>query len=886
MAIPFPEGIKEGSYIATIYSPGIDGFYRFAEYEGGELVNYLLSAYSIESLVGSSQGELLDILDDLTVESAGSDDFVDKLPFNLTLCTPPNISWNVTISAINQLEPVIVGMHPNATDGYDPEFDAFVQTPVQGKVILLLDDIYSTSIKKTRCYDEPLSWNLTVGVPIGQTTTLLWAVPSNVNLTILDGDTVLPNGTLLGEGSHELTVIAELLEYQVFCIDLKAGWNMVSIPIIPDNNSVQAIFGSIPTLATVPVKTWVSPLFMEVDKLEPKKGYWVFTPAATTICVTGKPITNTTLNLKAGWNMVGTVGLENMTIAAIPNQVSICPAVTWISPSFIETDIIEPGKAAWVFVTQNTIVTTGEAHPFNMQVVPLQPPKMTKPLSLGTTEEWNLMISSTNQLEPVTFGLHPNATDNYDLEYDAFMQTPIQGKVILILDDVYAKEINKERTTWNLSVGIPAGATANLTWDSTKIPADINLTLDGTDMNVENSLLLGEDSHSFVIVATLVADEEPPAAPSISSSTHPNENLTYCNSSPAFSWTTPADPSGIACYSYALNHLALTMPDETCDTTGTTMSYTNLTAETWYFHVRAKDNADNWGPAAHYRIQIENCDANDGCYAYETGCEDRDYYCNGTSCTYSFSNRHTDYYDDWVYYCSGDAVRKHWLFHDFYCERGTCSDHTSWGDDQLVENCNNYDGWVDTGITKWVDDPGDQSKEKEQKEQEYHDYTCSNGSCVYAVTTTQWIDTGNTRDKPTEGFFDTRSSANPYPSIAGMHNGTIRPNETMTVRKLYTYSCMGTAGHSEYIAISYLNGTKIAEAYWAGYTGDWHHLTFNKTFTLYANETYNYTLRTASYPQIIHATSYNATGGVITCSEFVDINGKRHEGGIPAIRLE
>jgi len=31
--------------------------------------------------------------------------------------------------------------------------------------------------------------------------------------------------------------------------------------------------------------------------------------------------------------------------------------------------------------------------------------------------------------------------------------------------------------------------------------------------------------------------------------------------------------------------------------------------------------------------------------------------------------------------------------------------------------------------------------------------------------------------------------------------------------------------------------------------------------------------------------SYNATGGVITCSEFTDINGKRHEGGIPAIRL-
>jgi hypothetical protein len=135
-------------------------------------------------------------------------------------------------------------------------------------------------------------------------------------------------------------------------------------------------------------------------------------------------------------------------------------------------------------------------------------------------------------------------------------------------------------------------------------------------------------------------------------------------------------------------------------------------------------------------------------------------------------------------------------------------------------------------------------------------------------------------------FFDTGTSANPYPSISGTHNGTIRLDETITVGKLYTYPCVGTAGHSEYIAISYSNGTLIAEVSWNGYSGDWHNLTFNNSFTLYANETYNYTIRTGSYPQIIHATSYNATGGRITCSEFMDINGKRHEDWIPAIRLE
>jgi hypothetical protein len=71
-----------------------------------------------------------------------------------------------------------------------------------------------------------------------------------------------------------------------------------------------------------------------------------------------------------------------------------------------------------------------------------------------------------------------------------------------------------------------------------------------------------------------------------------------------------------------------------------------------------------------------------------------------------------------------------------------------------------------------------------------------------------------------------------------------------------------------------------------GYNGDWHNLSFNNTFTLYANATYNYTIQTGSYPQIIHEQSWNATGGVITCEEFVDVNGKRHGDWIPAIRVQ
>ena len=131
--------------------------------------------------------------------------------------------------------------------------------------------------------------------------------------------------------------------------------------------------------------------------------------------------------------------------------------------------------------------------------------------------------------------------------------------------------------------------------------------------------------------------------------------------------------------------------------------------------------------------------------------------------------------------------------------------------------------------------------------------------------------------------FDTGNGT--YPSIMGAHNGTITPNKYITVNKMYTYPCSGTGGHSEYVRIWNSSGWNVT-ARWDGYRGDWHNITFNDSFTLQAGIEYNYTIKTGSYPQIIHKKEFNATGGTITCSEFIDANGKKYNDWIPAIRLE
>jgi len=132
-------------------------------------------------------------------------------------------------------------------------------------------------------------------------------------------------------------------------------------------------------------------------------------------------------------------------------------------------------------------------------------------------------------------------------------------------------------------------------------------------------------------------------------------------------------------------------------------------------------------------------------------------------------------------------------------------------------------------------------------------------------------------------IFDTGRPENPYPSISGKFVGTIRTNTKIIAKKLYTYACEGTGGHTEYAIIC--NLTWCAEAKWEGYKGDWMNISFNRTVVLMPHETYNITIVTGSYPQIHHTHSLKTENGFINCTEFTDANGKKYNDWIPAIKL-
>jgi parallel beta-helix repeat protein len=146
---------------------------------------------------------------------------------------------------------------------------------------------------------------------------------------------------------------------------------------------------------------------------------------------------------------------------------------------------------------------------------------------------------------------------------------------------------------------------------------------------------------------------------------------------------------------------------------------------------------------------------------------------------------------------------------------------------------------------------------------------------------------GESASGPTE-CFDTGLGS--YPSIPGTHNGTITPSQTITVSTLYTHPSPGTGGHAESIEI-YENGVLLASGTWNGYRGDWRNITVHNVtgvpyVTLLTDHKYNYTIRTGSYPQIIHFDLLPTTGGVITCTDFTNTDGEIDNDWISAVRLD
>jgi uncharacterized delta-60 repeat protein len=139
-------------------------------------------------------------------------------------------------------------------------------------------------------------------------------------------------------------------------MDLPKGWSMISLPVIPDDASVAALFPD----AVVVYGFEMGLGYVRKEIVEVGQGYWILVNEAQSYTLTGGPIDSYTIPVDAdGWLMIG--GCTGPATASVaPGNIGVIYKFTQAfgyQPVF-ESEFLERGKGYWILIQDATPGTT------------------------------------------------------------------------------------------------------------------------------------------------------------------------------------------------------------------------------------------------------------------------------------------------------------------------------------------------------------------------------------------------------------------------------------------------------------------------------------------------------------------------------------------------
>ncbi len=125
------------------------------------------------------------------------------------------------------------------------------------------------------------------------------------------------------------------------------GWNMLSVPITVDDARKATLY---PT-ATSSAFTFTNSLgYVRKDTLKNGVGYWLRFASGQNISLTGAVRSHDTINVQAGWNMIGSISypVDTSNIVTIPAGIRTSAYYIFSGAAFVPESVIAPGRAYWV----------------------------------------------------------------------------------------------------------------------------------------------------------------------------------------------------------------------------------------------------------------------------------------------------------------------------------------------------------------------------------------------------------------------------------------------------------------------------------------------------------------------------------------------------------
>ncbi len=152
--------------------------------------------------------------------------------------------------------------------------------------------------------------------------------------------------------------IGEPIPNPTITVSMNAGWNLVSVPVVPSSNLPTSLF---PNAVSGSIWGYLTGSYSNPVTMENGQGYWAYYASAQDNNITGAPITTTSVVVPTGnrWVLIGSlttaVNVSSLT-SNVPN--SIVPNTLWgYSGTYVQPEQFIPGKGYWVFVNQPCTLT-------------------------------------------------------------------------------------------------------------------------------------------------------------------------------------------------------------------------------------------------------------------------------------------------------------------------------------------------------------------------------------------------------------------------------------------------------------------------------------------------------------------------------------------------
>ena len=235
------------------------------------------------------------------------------------------------------------------------------------------DRINSRILKFTAPFGNGMAASLVIGQP-GFTSTLFGTSQSVLSYPTSVIFDALGNLWVADQNNNRVLMFAGSTGLSGFLLELQAGWNLISLPVVPTQTATAKLLApliQLHELVTVwgftPPNTWSyfkPPNLGTLTSMVDGKGYWVFVTDAINITIVGYVITPgsapPTYPLATGWNLVGfkPQPIGNETVATYLTSINMKYTVAWVYNNLNATWIkatpglqLAPGQGMWIYMT-------------------------------------------------------------------------------------------------------------------------------------------------------------------------------------------------------------------------------------------------------------------------------------------------------------------------------------------------------------------------------------------------------------------------------------------------------------------------------------------------------------------------------------------------------